>query len=124
MRNRAKCKKCSDIIESFFNGDHVSCKCGSIDVYGGESMKCAAIDWKDFIRVDDEGNEIITTIKNEERIDICESNTQPSRVDLIDMLDRMVKDIDQLPSSAMSAPITHYDHASLIMLISQIFKTE
>lgn len=35
-RNRAKCKKCGDIIESKYRHDFVTCKCGAISVDGGE----------------------------------------------------------------------------------------
>lgn len=34
-RNAARCKKCSDIIESKYRHDFVTCKCGSIFVDGG-----------------------------------------------------------------------------------------
>lgn len=35
IRNRAKCLKCGDIIESYFRHDFVQCKCGAIFVDGG-----------------------------------------------------------------------------------------
>ena len=35
IRNRAKCKKCGDIIESKFRHDFVECSCGCIFVDGG-----------------------------------------------------------------------------------------
>ena len=34
-RNRAKCKKCQDVIESKHRHDFVTCKCGSISLDGG-----------------------------------------------------------------------------------------
>ncbi len=34
-RNRAKCRKCGDVIESTHRHDFVSCKCGAIFVDGG-----------------------------------------------------------------------------------------
>lgn len=34
-RNRAKCKKCGDVIESTHVYEFVTCKCGSISVDGG-----------------------------------------------------------------------------------------
>lgn len=34
-RNRAKCLKCGDVIESKHVHDFVSCKCGAISVDGG-----------------------------------------------------------------------------------------
>ena len=42
-KNRARCKKCSDIIESKYRHDFVSCKCGAIFVDGGNDYwRCGA----------------------------------------------------------------------------------
>jgi len=63
MRNRAKCKLCNDIIESVHHHDYISCKCGEIAVDGGQHYcRCSAKSWENFIRIDDEGNEIIPKI--------------------------------------------------------------
>ena len=35
-RNRARCKKCGDIIESKYRHDFVTCTCGTISVDGGD----------------------------------------------------------------------------------------
>lgn len=35
LRNRLKCKKCLDVIESRFTHEFVRCNCGSIFVDGG-----------------------------------------------------------------------------------------
>jgi len=35
-RNRAKCKKCGDVIESEYRHDFVTCTCGAISVDGGK----------------------------------------------------------------------------------------
>ena len=65
MRNRAKCKKCESIIESFHRHDYVKCTCGSIAVDGGQDyFKCVADDWVNFIRIDDNDKEIMPTIKD------------------------------------------------------------
>jgi hypothetical protein len=37
MRNRVKCRKCGDIIESKTRHDYVTCKCGAVAVDGGSS---------------------------------------------------------------------------------------
>lgn len=34
-KNKAKCKKCGDIIESTYRHNFVTCKCGSVSVDGG-----------------------------------------------------------------------------------------
>ena len=64
MRNRAKCKLCKIVIESFFDNDHVTCKCGEISVYGGTSnyYVSAVRDLSNILRVDDNDNVIIPKI--------------------------------------------------------------
>ena len=37
--NRAKCKKCGDVITSYHRHDYVSCKCASIAVDGGTEYR-------------------------------------------------------------------------------------
>jgi hypothetical protein len=49
---------------------------------------------------------------------------RPSKKELIDMLDEMIKNIESLPLYAMTSPISHYDHVSLLILLSSIFKSE
>ena len=36
IRNRARCKKCGDIIESKYRHDFVTCTCGAVSVDGGK----------------------------------------------------------------------------------------
>lgn len=36
-RNRARCRRCNDIIESTHRHDYVTCRCGAIFVDGGTS---------------------------------------------------------------------------------------
>ena len=36
IRNRIKCKKCGEIIESTSSHDFKFCKCGAVAVYGGK----------------------------------------------------------------------------------------
>jgi hypothetical protein len=112
MKNRAKCKKCLSIIES--DGELKSCPCGEISVHG--NMQCQAKDWANFLRVDDEGNEIVPTITDAHK-------TKPSKDDLIKMLDEMIASIEGLPATAMLNPITHYDWVSTLLLVSQLFKS-
>jgi predicted nucleic acid-binding Zn-ribbon protein len=115
MRNRAKCKKCECIIESTTRKDEMHCKCGSISVSGGDLMGCAAIDWNVFLRVDDEGNTIVPTIKEAPK---------PTRQDFLNALDEMIKRIEEMPKQAMVVAINHYDFVSLLILLSSIFGAE
>ena len=130
MKNRAKCKLCSSIIESFHATDWVTCKCGEIHVDGGDAMKCAAKNWSNFLRVDDSGNEIIVKVESPsdpehastgdgENGDSGDHNKhkKPSKLELIEMLKEMINSIERLPDYAMSTPITHYDFSSLLILL-------
>lgn len=127
MRNRAKCKLCGDIIESFHHYDFVTCKCGEISVDGGlDVAKCAARDWKNFLRVDDDGNEIIPkVVDTRESLDMeSEEKVSLSLEDKIDMLDRMVKTIENLPKNAMETYINHYDLYSFMAIILSILRSK
>lgn len=118
MRNRAKCKLCGDIIESFHPTDLVLCKCGEIQVEAGNALKCAAKDWKNFLRVDDQGNEIIVKVKEDDVKPLY--NEKPSKKDLLGILDEMIKSYETLPPQAMNAYVTNYDLAAALLLLSSI----
>lgn len=49
LRNRIKCNKCGDVIESKSVHDYVECSCGSVSVDGGHDyLKRSAMSPKDF----------------------------------------------------------------------------
>lgn len=123
MRNRAKCKLCADVIESFHADDYVPCKCGEISVDGGMALLCKANNWGNFLRVDDDGKEIsVKVVDNSQSAPFVES--KPSRADMIMMLDEMVKSYENLPQAAMSQSVTHYDILSILLLVSALFKAD
>ncbi len=115
MRNRAKCKKCESIIESTHDRDTVNCECGEIYVCGGAKLGCGATSWDNFLRVDDENNVIVPTIKETPRA---------TRADFIDALDDMIQRIESMPPNAMIVSINHYDFVSLLILLSSIFRSD
>lgn len=117
MKNRAKCKLCNSIIESFHQFDYAMCSCGEIAVDGGNAMKCLAKDFKNFMRVDDVGNEIHVTVK--ESMELIPS-TKLTRDDLMKMLDEMIKSYERLPTGAMTNPVNHYDLCAALILIQSI----
>lgn len=128
MKNRAKCKLCNKIIESFHTHDYVSCECGEISIDGGNTYAhCAARDWGNFVRVDDNGNEIQIKVLDKSEIDIT---PQPSyspiqtRKEKIDMLEAMVKNLENMPPPALALPPTHYDLYSFLVLVLSILKYE
>ena len=126
MRNRAKCKLCQDVLESFHRHDLVTCKCGEISIDGGmDYLNCSARDWKNFLRVDDNGNEIIPKIVDEpnEKPETAEIPQKMTRKEQIDMLETMVKNIENLPKQAMDSPINHYDFYSYMLIMVSILKT-
>jgi len=125
MRNRAKCRLCGDIIESFHRTDYVSCKCDEISIDGGNQYwRASAKDFTNFIRVDDDGKEIEVTVIEKEESPSDAIPFQPSKSEMIEMLNEMRKRYESLPQEAMYAPITHADFVSLILLVTAIFKAE
>lgn len=130
MRNRAKCKLCQEIIESMHRHDYVKCKCGEIFVDGGNDyLKAGATNWENFLRVDDEGNEIIVQVKDkivpiEDEKEPLVEDAQNKHIERMKILDDMIENIENLPAAAMSAYVTHYDMASALILIRSIFQNQ
>lgn len=124
MKNRAKCKQCETIIESFHATHLVFCNCGKIGVDGGDAMKCIAENWDDFIRVDDEGNEVIVQVaENTTDVKPLYNPSKPSKEELLEILDEMIKSYENLPDHAMNSPINHYDMLSVLLLVSSILRS-
>jgi hypothetical protein len=129
MRNRAKCRKCSTIIESFHRYDYVSCKCGEISISGGlDVLEVSAKQFSNFLRVDDEGHEIEVTVQEKDKHESKEGYKdypeKPTRKDLIDEFQILVKNLESLPPAALSAPVSHYDLYSFLLLLSCILQEE
>lgn len=126
MKNIAKCKLCNSIIESFHTYDYVTCKCGEISITGGtERLECSAKDWVNFLRVDDNGNEIIVKVKDQaNEAEAKEPSQSLNKKDKIEMLEAMIKGLENLPTNAMSTPINHYDLFSYMAVILSILKEE
>jgi hypothetical protein len=123
MRNRAKCKLCKSIIESYHDTDYVDCKCGEISVSGGSALYCAAKSWDNFVRVDDRDSEIITKVVDDVK-PLYNDDSKPNKKQLIEMLERDIANMEGLPQSAMVSPVTHYDLVSSLMIVLAIFKSE
>lgn len=139
MRNRAKCKLCKEIIESFHNHDFVYCKCKEIYVDGGTNCyRAGANDFSNFIRVNDEGLEVEVKVVDKNPFEIAaegvgkslkdaedkaiEEMMKPNKEDLMKMLDEFIKTYEDLPEQAMRLPINHYDHLSLMILFRSILR--
>jgi hypothetical protein len=128
MRNRAKCRLCNEIIESKHQHDYVTCSCGEISVDGGNTYHRAIFnDIKNFICLDDEGNEIIPKYEKSKTSSeqVMESaKMKPTREELLKELDEMIKSIEKLPPQALYAPVSHADFGSLLILIHAILRSE
>jgi hypothetical protein len=134
MRNRAKCKLCSSIIESFHSTDWIVCKCEEIAVGGGESFQCAARDWNNFLRIDDDGNEIEVKVVeslpdkmstlNHENNKNKNIKQKPSKSELLEILNKMIQDIEKLPLHEMNNPVNYYDFSSLLILLFAIMSDD
>jgi hypothetical protein len=130
MKNRAKCKLCETVIESFNRNDYVTCKCGEISIDGGDQyFKCAAKDWDNFLRVDDEGNIIVPRVATPPKDIIGEDDevkeySKPTREELLKILEDMIKTIEDMPPQAMLTAVNQYDLMSLMMILLSVFKTD
>jgi hypothetical protein len=125
MKNRAKCKLCESIIESFHSTHYDMCKCGEISVDGGDSMKCYAKDFANFLRVDDEGNIIVPTIKSCDegmRVDI--EVQKPTKKDIIEMMQNMINSFESLPQHALHQSINHIDMLNFMIIVLAAFKSD
>lgn len=129
MKNRAKCKLCETIIESFYKDDYVYCKCGEIAISGGNSaLETWAKDYANFLRVDDRGNEITVTYKgsaDKTPKEIPEEIPKAmTKKEMLDILDAMIKGDEQLPEKALHASLSYYDLLRYMLIISNILKKD
>ena len=126
MKNKAKCKLCKSVIESFFADDYIECKCGEIALHGGMAMKCSAKSWDNFIRVQEDGKEVPIKVKNSDKPEIYpeENLNKPTKNELLTHLRILAENIEQLPQNVMTLPVTHYDFLSLILVLEAIFRAD
>ena len=124
MRNRAKCRLCGDVIESFHRGDYVACSCDEIAVAGGpEKLEVFAKAWSSFLRVDDEDNEIVITVDELKNDGSTPIPAIATRDDYIKILEDFCTRIDTLPMDAAHSAITHADMVSILRILLDIFKS-
>ena len=126
--NRAKCKLCESVIESFFQGDVVTCKCGEITVYDGAAMRSEAKDYANFLRVNDKG--VISPVtyvdegkeKPNDDGDVKSTDKSPTIEELAQILDSCIEGFEKLPDHAKYQPVTHFDFNSFMLLIREFLK--
>lgn len=126
MRNRAKCKVCGDLIESFHASDHVTCSCGEIDVFAGQAMRCAAKSFKNFIRIDDQDNEIPVIEKpvDDPVSTLIYQESGLSKKELYEELKELVKRYDSLPRHVLDSPVSHADLLGVLLVLSELLRLE
>ena len=128
MKNRAKCKLCNSIIESFHPTDHVICKCGEIELNGGDGMYAKANDFKNFVRVDDRGNEIVVRYHQVQPEVNADEQPEEEPKDLgfseaVQELQRLVDLDEQFLKQGNNAPVSRYDLSIYMLYIVKIFKS-
>lgn len=126
MRNRAQCKLCKDVVESFQEFDYVSCKCDEIAITGGTvKYECFAKNWENFLRVDDNGDVIpIRLAAKEDVIEKYINEPAPvSKGELIEELARLVSYSETMSDQALSQPVSQYELLRFISLIVTILKS-
>lgn len=125
MRNRAKCKLCQSILESFHRTDYVACSCGEIAIDGGDFQYLVyAKNYSNFLRIDDEGNEIIIKVRDPSEMAGLPKAAALSYEDLVNMLEEQCNKIVDLPIDAALSSVNHTDFASLMMLLVGIFRSK
>lgn len=131
-RNRAKCKKCDDIIESFFVYDTVSCSCGEIAVSTGEGEGDAkylssANDFANFIRVDDMDKEVPVDYrenkeKDNKEAEPAEDNKDMAIDSLLDVLKNKIEIVSNLPTHIQQSFVTQMDLADALSVVYALFR--
>lgn len=126
MKNRAKCKLCGDIIESMHTEDCQYCLCGEIYVKEGQSMRCGSKSWENFLRIDDDGNEVVPQIiEGEEEVktaEIHDPTPEERKEILLNHLKGMVDSFDNLPSGARTSFVTQMDLHYALLTIYEIVR--
>jgi len=130
MRNRAKCKLCGSILESFHAHDYVTCKCGEISIDGGSThYSASAKDWRNFLRVDDSGKEIEVKVMNKDEKDTIDAVVEfikpiSNREDLLKELQMMAEETERLPPEALTISVSQYDLYRLVILVKALFEVK
>jgi hypothetical protein len=122
MTNRAKCKLCGDILESLHRHDYVTCKCGEIFIDGGNDLlRCGAKDFANFLRLDDEGNEIVVKVIDTPEDTEDNASIEPHKEDPLVSLEMFRDYCKKVPGSL---PATHSDLAAVLSLLCSALRKE
>ncbi len=130
MRNRAKCKLCSDVLESFHRGDNILCSCGEIAIGGGDHrFHCWAKNWKNFERVADDDTILSVKIMDSDAMDDAveqESVQQmkPNKQTLLETINYFIQNMESQPQEMMCTQLTQYDLLAIYILFRSILQCD
>jgi hypothetical protein len=133
MRNRAKCKLCEDIIESS-GTEWINCSCAQIGISGGEKYYgTVAVDYTNFLRIDDDGNEIpVTYVEKEPAKQEVEQAAEEEPTYTLTKQDKIKElesffdheNFDKLPMHAKYGHVTEAAFQSLGLLLISILRDD
>ncbi len=127
MINRAKCVLCQSTIESHLPDEIVYCKCGEIAVCDGPAMRMMPLGSKNFVRVDDMGNEIVVQYRAHEEEPSEEQqekddNKNISIHEALEALEESIKYNDNLPQHVQYSFVTTYELNAYVRSILNILR--
>lgn len=130
-RNRAKCLKCEDIIESFFVYDTVSCSCGEISISTGQGegneKYLVYANLSNFVRIDDEGKDMPVSYRenkegDEKDANPTENNENVARENLLEILKNKIEIVSNLPNHVQQSFVTQLDFADALSVVYALIK--
>lgn len=125
MRNRAKCKACNHILESFAHDDFVSCECGNLTIWGGGyKFNVLAKDYNLMLRVDDEDCEhpVKYVEVNKADTEQEEAKERPKPLTQEELIEEFKKLIEAFEKDADHV-CTYADLASITILLVSCLKS-
>lgn len=123
MRNRAKCRLCGDILESFHEHDLVQCRCKEIAITGGNykphRMTRHA---ENFILINDDGKEEAFTPYEEKSLEQIQEQKVMTKEEAIQELENMVKFMENMREQALYSHVTQCDLYRFMALLVFVLK--
>jgi hypothetical protein len=124
MKGKARCKLCETIVypPTIHGVESNTCSCGEITIRGAaeEGIISIKTDKSNLVIIDDEGNEIIPKQQIPSSTAETFHHKWDAKDEAKDTLNVLIRRMEQLPSGAMTAPITHSDYYSLLMLLQEL----
>lgn len=117
MRNRAKCKKCQEIIESV--DQYKECSCGEIGI--GPDLYVAARNWDNFLRVEEDDQEKQVKYEDKSKKQDEDDPKPLTKTELLDELKTLSEYYSNIPPNV---PVTHHDISVLLLLLLSILKLD